>query len=283
MTVIKLGLIGDNIATSRAPDLHRFCGQIAGLEVSYERLIPKQLGLTFDSVFDMVQSKGFDGINVTLPYKEMVLSRLKNLDGITVQIGAVNTVRFGAAGPVGYNTDYSGFIAAYRAALGKDRPGRALLIGAGGVGKAVAFGLVGLKATEVIVVDKNPATADALATALTRAGAAETTARTGSLADLSSVDGVINCTPLGMHGYPGSPVRDGAFPKCVWAFDAVYTPMATPFRAQAEAAGANFLSGFELFLYQGLHAFEIFTGKRVDDISALRKMLAAGVASSLGQ
>ncbi len=276
MTKIQLGLIGDNIATSRAPDLHRICGQLAGLEVSYERLIPKQLGLSFDAVFDMAQSRGFEGINVTLPYKEKVLSRLQHLDGITARIGAVNTVRFGQEGPRGFNTDYSGFVAAYRAAFGGKSPGRTVLIGAGGVGKAIAFGLIALQATEVIVVDKNEATATALAAAIVQAGKGGTTARTGGIADLSGAAGVINCTPLGMHGYPGTPVPEGAFPANSWAFDAVYTPMDTPFRAQAEAAGAEFLSGYELFLHQGIHAFEIFTGKRVDDLAALRTMLAAG-------
>lgn len=276
MTVIQLGLIGDNIAASRAPDLHRICGQLSGLEVSYERLIPKQLGMAFDAVFDMAQSRGFEGINVTLPYKEKVLSRLKHLDGITAQIGAVNTVRFGPDGPKGFNTDYSGFVAAYRAAFGAVAPGRCVLIGAGGVGKAIAFGLIDLQATEVIVVDKNEATATALATAIMQAGKGVTTARTGGTDDLAAASGVINCTPLGMHGYPGTPVPEGSFPRNGWAFDAVYTPMDTPFRAQAEAAGARFLSGYELFLYQGIHAFEIFTGKRVEDLVTLRKMLTAG-------
>lgn len=278
MTLIKLGLIGDNIAASRAPDLHRICGQLAGLDVSYERMIPKQLGLSFDEVFDLAQSRGFEGINVTLPYKEKVLNRLRHLDGITAQIGAVNTVRFGPEGPKGFNTDYSGFVTAYRVAFGANLPGRSLLIGAGGVGKAIAFGLVALKATEIIVVDTNAATATALAATISKAGKGKTTARTGSMADLSTSNGVINCTPLGMHGYPGTPVPDGAFPGNSWAFDAVYTPMDTPFRAQAEAAGAEFLSGYELFLHQGIHAFEIFTGRCVEDLATLRTMLAAGVS-----
>jgi shikimate dehydrogenase len=78
-----------------------------------------------------------------------------------------------------------------------------------------------------------------------------------------------------MHGYPGSPVPDGAFPAGAWAFDAVYTPMETPFRAQALSAGAAFLSGYELFFHQGIQAFEIFTGVRVDDPGALRALLDA--------
>jgi shikimate dehydrogenase len=99
--------------------------------------------------------------------------------------------------------------------------------------------------------------------------------RIGDIADLSTMDGVVNCTPLGMDGYSGSPVTDGLFPQNRWAFDAVYTPVETQFRAQALATGAAFLSGYELFYHQGIHAFEIFTGHRIENSRGLRNTLRA--------
>jgi shikimate dehydrogenase len=75
-----------------------------------------------------------------------------------------------------------------------------------------------------------------------------------------------------MTGYPGSAVPDEAFPRAAWAFDAVYTPVDTAFRTQALAAGAAFLSGWELFFRQGIDAFALFTGHR-PDASALRSAL----------
>ncbi len=274
MSALRLGLIGDNIVASRAPDLHRICGKLAGVDLTYERLIPAVMGMSFDAVFDHAVAEGFAGVNVTLPYKERVLARLTDLDPVIAGLGAVNTVRFGLDGTRGFNTDYSGFVAAYRAQFGEALPGRVVMIGAGGVGKAVAFGLGALGAAGIIVADKNAATAVSLVAALTGAGV--TGARIGDLDDLDGADGVINCTPLGMHGYPGSPVPEGAFPANGWAFDAVYTPAETPFRAQALAAGAAFLPGYELFFHQGIQAFEIFTGKAVPDQAKLRERLAAG-------
>jgi shikimate dehydrogenase len=91
---------------------------------------------------------------------------------------------------------------------------------------------------------------------------------------------VVNATPLGMAGYPGSAVPEGAFPATGWAFDAVYTPEHTPFRAQAQAAGARFISGWELFFHQGVDAFEIFTGHRPADTDALRAALRDGQGGS---
>lgn len=270
--MIRLALIGDNIRASRAPDLHRACAEIAGIELRYDLLIPPALGMDFDAAFAEA-ARTCHGINVTLPYKERVVAKVTVPDPAVARIGAVNTVLFGPEGPRGYNTDYSGFIAAYRAAFGADRPGHAVMIGAGGVGKAVAFGLIALGAERITVIDTDGARAAALAHAVTEAGQGATKGSAGDIAAVAAADGVINCTPLGMHGYPGSPVPEGLFPKAVWAFDAVYTPVETPFRDQALAAGARFLSGWELFFHQGIDAFEIFTGRQPGDLDRLRAML----------
>lgn len=269
MKTLKLGLIGDNIAESRSPALHRACARVAGVELTYERLIPRAMGRTFDGVFDGAERDGFRGVNVTQPYKERVRSRIALIDPRIATIGSVNTVRFDPEGPHGFNTDYSGFIAAYRAAFSQASPGRVVLFGAGGVGKAVAFGLVKLGATEIIVSDPDEVKAKTLIASLGLGAPA----RLGGADALHAADGVINCSPLGMAGYPGSPVPDGAFPKNGWAFDAVYTPVETSFRTQALTAGAAFLSGFELFFFQGTQAFEIFTGCRIRDNETVRKIL----------
>ena len=82
------------------------------------------------------------------------------------RLGACNTVVFEADGPRGYNTDWSGFKAAYRGAFGEAAPGTVCMIGAGGVGKAVAFGLVDLGMTELRLVERDLPKAEALAEAL---------------------------------------------------------------------------------------------------------------------
>lgn len=272
MTGIRLGLIGDNIAASRAPELHRFCGEMAGQELTYDLLIPAEQGLDFDPLFDRCRDSGMTGLNITLPYKERVMPRVTVEDLDIARIGACNTVLFTADGPKGFNTDFSAFVTAFRKRFGGASPGRVVVFGAGGVGKAVAFGLKRLEADEIILVDSDAARASALVARLNEGGA--TLARLGGMADLAGVNGVVNCTPLGMVGYGGSVVPEGTFPACRWAFDAVYTPVDTPFSAQARAAGADFLSGFELYFWQGVDAFEIFTGRKVPDLERLRRKLA---------
>lgn len=269
---VRLGLIGDNIGPSRSPALHRLAGELTGFRVSYDLLVPPQLGLSFDAVLSAAHREGLRGVNVTLPYKERVLGQVRVKDPAVARIGAVNTVRFSEGEAVGFNTDYSGFIAAFRAAFGSQSPGRTVVIGTGGVGKAIAFGLIALGAPRIVLVDKDKLKAEALAHSLVEAAEGRSEVDVAGLDVLSSAEGVVNGTPLGMVGYPGSPVPDGAFPPAAWAFDAVYTPTDTPFRAQARAAGARFLSGWELFFHQGVDAFEIFTGRR-PDLAALRAAL----------
>jgi shikimate dehydrogenase len=274
MGQIRLGLIGDNIRASRAPALHRLCGRLTGLDISYELFVPLELGMDFDQVFAQCLAT-LTGFNVTLPYKERAAARVRVDEPNIARIGAVNTVLSGPDGPRGFNTDYSGFIAAYRAAFDDTPPGRVVMFGAGGVGKAVAYALTALGASEVAFIDKDRAKASALAAALTEASEGGTKGRAAGPEALVMADGVVNCTPLGMVGYGGSPVAEGAFPRARWAFDAVYTPADTLFRAQALAAGAQFLSGYELYYWQGVDAFRLFTGVEFTDHTRLRALLAA--------
>lgn len=270
---VRLGLIGDNIARSRSPALHRIAGRLAGLDVTYDLFIPRDLGLDFDAVFATCRDRGLRGINVTYPYKEHAAAMVRIEDAGTRRIGAVNTVIFAEGDPLGFNTDCSGFIAAYRHRLGEARPGRVAMVGAGGVGRAVAFGLATLGASEVVLADRDRARALALADALARQAVAVRVADTVEQA-IEGAEGIVNCTPVGMVGYPGSAVPATLLPGRRWAFEAVYTPVETQFKQEAEAAGLAVISGYDLFFNQGVHAFELFTGCPPNDLQRLREMLA---------
>jgi shikimate dehydrogenase len=272
---IRLGLIGDNIAASQAPRLHRLAGAQNGRRVIYDRLVPREMGLDFDGVFDQAAATR-RGINVTYPYKERAAARVTIPDPLVAAMGAVNTVVFGPDGAQGFNTDHSGFIAAYRAARGGALPGPVLMIGAGGVGKAVAFGLVALGLTDLRLAERDLPKAEALAAAL-RAVAPGLTVTVGNdPAPLAAgAAGLVNCTPVGMVGYDGTPLPADAMAGAVWAFDAVYTPVDTQFLRDAAAAGAQVISGYELFIGQGVDAWSFFTGLPLD-AARLRADLAEG-------
>lgn len=265
MARIRLGLIGDNIAESQSPRLHRLGGVQNARAVSYDLLVPRDCGMEFDQLFTHIAQSGYRGVNVTYPYKERAAAKVVIEDPLVRAIGAVNTVVFDDGGPHGFNTDYSGFVAAYRRIRGDAAPGATLIIGAGGVGKAVAFALIALGATEIRVADRDMAKAEALARALIEAKsdiATATGADAGALAP--GAKGLINCTPVGMVGHGGTPLPRAAMGRAEWAFDAVYTPVDTQFLRDAEAAGLAFISGYELFIGQGVDAWSIFTGLPLD-------------------
>lgn len=271
---LLLGLIGDNIALSRAPLLHRLAGAQNGMTVRYDRLVPRLMGQDFDAVFDHCARAGYRGINITYPYKERVTARLTIPDPLVRAMGAVNTVLFDAGGPQGHNTDHTGFIAAYRAARGDAAPGPVCLIGTGGVGRAIAFALVALGASEIRLVDRDAAKAAVLATDLQAAGATVHHAEDAATAARGAT-GLINCTPVGMVGYDGTPLPATAMPGAAWAFDAVYTPTDTTFLKDAAAAGLSIIPGWELFFWQGVHAWAHFAAMPLDHHRLRANLLSA--------
>ena len=261
---IRLGLIGAGIARSLAPRLHEHLGRLHGLPVRY-------------TLFDAAGVPAFDplalcreraargdlGLNVTRPFKQVLRGAVKVEDPRIARIGSINSIRFDPRGWIGTNTDYTGFLRAYRQRFGESAPGAVLIAGAGGVGRAVAFALAELGAARLRLWDLDGKLAADLAAAVQAATGVPAAAVTaGALREaVQAAAGLVNCTPVGMNGAPGEAFPADALRGKGWAFDAVYTPTWTPFLAAAQAAGLAVLTGFELFFYQGLDAFRFFTEK----------------------
>jgi shikimate dehydrogenase len=269
---IRLGLIGDNIAASRAPDLHHAAARICGFHVTYERLVPRDLGLDFDGVFTRARAEGLRGLNITHPYKERVLRFVTVDHPIVAAIGACNTVLFSKS-VVGFNTDHTGYVAAFRGRFDAMPPGAVAIAGSGGAGKAVAFALTELGARSLTLFDLDEGKSRALAAALNQHKANTAISVAPSLeAACEGADALINCTPQGMGGYGGDAFAGIQLRGRRWICDVVYTPIETDFLKRAKGTDVEILSGYELFLYQGVHAFKHFTGYDVD-ASALRREL----------
>lgn len=275
--MIRLGLIGDNIGKSLSPRLHRLAAGQNNCTVVYDRLIPAERQTDFETLFDGLPAAGYRGVNVTYPYKERAAARVRIDEPLVRAIGAVNTVLFEDDGPHGFNTDYSGFIAAYRRVRQSTPPGPVLMIGAGGVGKAIAFALISLGLTEIRIADRDGRRAEALGATL--AAYPGVTVRTAEAAEELAVgaSGIVNCTPVGMTGHEGTPLARLSMRGAAWAFDAVYTPVETQFLKDAAAEGLQTISGYELFIGQGVDAWRLFTGLPVDE-ERLRADLDGGTS-----
>jgi shikimate dehydrogenase len=253
------GLLGAPIARSASPAMHERAAAALGLRCHYQLIEVAGAGRDeLKMLLEGVRRLGFAGINVTFPYKEAVIDLLDDLAPGAAQIGAVNTIVVRDNRLTGHNTDTTGFARAIAQRVAASSRGAVALIGAGGVGKAIAFALAGLGVEELRIFDSEHAKAMQLATkleGLTKASAAH------SVEDaLRGVVGVVNASPVGMLPSLATPVPDSLLHAGLWVADAVYSPLWTPLLTAARAKGATVMTGRELAIYQAADAFELFTG-----------------------
>ena len=210
------------------------------------------------ALLDGVKSFGFSGVNVTFPYKEAVVPLLDELSEGARTIGAVNTIVVRQGRLVGYNTDATGFERAVANLVTASCRGPVALIGAGGVGKAIAFALANLGVAELAIFDSDQSKAAQLVAQLR--GRLPVRIAESVEDALQRAVGVINGTPVGMLPDRGSPIPDALLHRDLWVADAVYTPLWTPLLLAAKASGCEIMTGRELAIHQAADAFELFTG-----------------------
>ena len=263
---LKLGLIGNAIAKSRAPELHVFLGKLHGFEVKYDLFdLFQSTSDSFSTTFDHLQHLGYHGCNVTYPFKQVAMRSVHVCEPSSQLVGATNTVKFSSATQA-INTDYSGFIRALTSKLPKAELGSSLILGAGGVGRAVAFGLASLSSGPCHIFDASADKAKELVDALLESEHDAVFVTDANLAAVSQrVTGILNCSPIGHYQSPGIPINPDCIGSQTWAFDAVYTPIDTEFLKACREANLQIVSGFELFFYQGLDSFEFWTASKVDE------------------
>jgi shikimate dehydrogenase len=256
---ILTGLLGAPIAHSASPAMHERGAEALGLRCHYQLIEIASAGQEqLKVLLEGVRQLGFAGINVTFPYKEAVIDLLDELAPAAARIGAVNTIVVRGNRLIGHNTDTTGFARAVSPLVSASARGAVALIGAGGVGKAIAFALAGLGVTELQIFDSEPAKAVQLAAQLD--GHAKATAMPSVEDALRGVAGLVNGSPVGMLPSRGTPVPDALLHAGLWVADAVYSPLWTPLLTAAKAKGCAVMTGRDLAIYQAADAFELFSG-----------------------
>lgn len=257
---MKLGLIGKAIMNSSSPDLHVRLGQLTAIPTTYDLFDANEILISsLESQVNRVIAEGYRGVNVTFPWKETAVTLADRLGEGARMVGAANTLVFEDGRIVAENTDFTGFMSGFKETLGDRAAGRVLLMGTGGVGKAVAFGLGKLGAEEIILMDLDGGKSRQLADELMAQGFRATTITQAELAaTVPNCDGLVNCTPIGHEKSPGCPLPKELLAAHHWLFDAVYVPARTELIAAASAVGASVMSGVSLFVFQGVDAFKFF-------------------------
>lgn len=252
------GLIGNPVGHSRSPPMHEAGYAACDIDARYVTFEPAaDAGAT---AVESAATLGIAGLNVTIPFKQDVLDAV-DPDPLAARIGAVNTIDFGSDPPSGHNTDATGLIRAlehHDVAL----EGRAVVVGAGGAGRAAAFALAA-EGASVAVANRTAERAADLAEAVCAAeGTGVATGHgLGELPELvPEADLLVNATSVGMEA-DDSPVPRDCLHADLAVLDAVYTPLETRLLREAAAAGATTVDGAWMLLFQGVDAFERWTGK----------------------
>jgi shikimate dehydrogenase len=268
MAVPYAEVIGDPIAHSKSPLIHKFWLGKLGLEADFRktRVVLGDLASFFSG---RRAESDWLGCNVTIPHKQSVGAHLDRIDPAAARIGAINMVvrEFGGE-LVGYNSDAAGFVEPLRPLLAERHLFRmARIIGAGGAARAVAHALWAEGFTLVIIA-RNPAKAEALRSQFDAAHS-----YVGALADLAAptdfpfddregiLDLVINTTSLGMTGQPPLQLDFSHVPPRAVVYDVVYAPLETPLLAEARARGLRTHDGLEMLVGQAAIAFGKFFGR----------------------
>ena len=274
-----VGLIGANIQHSLAPALHEDAFAAAGIAGHYHLMDLDHLpGRRLDEMLTAVRALGFAGVNVTYHCKEAAVALMDELGPEARQIGAINTVTFHGGRMTGHNTDHVGFRQSFEETFGRAAIAgqSALLVGAGGAGRAVAFALIELGADSLLVHDQDAARAEALVAGLTTSfgrRCARIAREPG--AAVSEASGVVNATQVGMLGFPGIAVPVDAIETRHWVMDVIYTPLETELVERARVKGARAAGGGAMCVHQAVEAFRLFTGIAPDVARMRRTFMAA--------
>lgn len=279
---IVCGLIGAGIQASLTPAMHEQEGEAQGFRYVYKKIDLDQLGLGVQDLGELLTAAkrmGFSGLNITFPCKQAVIPLLDELSDEAAALNAVNTVVIKDGRLIGHNTDCSGFAEGFRRGLPGVKMDKAVQLGAGGAGAAVAHALLTLGVQQLTVFDIDPARADELARSLSaRFGAGRCLAGSDLPQAMAETDGLINCTPTGMAKLPGLPLPAELIDGRIWVAEIVYFPLETELLRVARAKGCATLDGGGMAVFQAVGAFRHFTGLE-PDAERIRAHFLAMVAS----
>ena len=268
------GIIGNPVEHTMSPVIHNTLSQIMGINMAYVPFHVKdgQLEAAVKGAYGL----NILGMNVTVPYKSDVVAQLAEIDPLAEKIGAVNTLVRTEGGYKGYNTDMTGLLRAMKSDGINIEGEEVIILGAGGVGRAVAFLCAANGADKVYLLNRSVEKADSVAAEVNKALATEHM-EPMALSDyqklLRGAENryvVIQCTSVGLSPNVNDVViADGDFYHYIrFGYDLIYSPRETQFMKYVTDNGGMAFNGLKMLLYQALDAFELWNGCKVSDENA---------------
>jgi len=271
---VMAGVMGWPVAHSRSPVIHNHWIRQYGLNGTYG-LFPVETQ-NIDDAIRGLKALGLAGCNITIPHKVEAMKRMDWVDPLAQRMGAINTIVVQADGALhGYNNDGFGFIQSLR----DDKPdwradaGPITVLGAGGAARAIVLSLIDEGASEIRLINRTRAKADALAQEFGQVVTAyDWSERHDALAGCALL---INTTNQGMHGQPDLDLQLDQLPTSALVADAIYIPLETSLLAQARQRGNMGVNGLGMLLNQARPAFKAWFGVMPEITPALRRAIIA--------
>ena len=265
------GLIGCPVEHTLSPVIHNTLSQHLGINLVYLPFLVEKNEV--EAAVKGAYALSVHGLNVTVPHKSAVIPYLKEIDPLAEKIGAVNTLVRTEGGYKGYNTDMTGLLRAMESEGIVIKDKEAVLLGAGGASRAVAFMLVSAGAKKVWLLNRSLDKAQAVADEVNRAMGCDKVTAMGLDAYKELAGKKYLCiqgTSVGLYpNQDAAVIEDAAFYRLVdVAVDLIYKPAKTKFMRLCEEAGAKAYNGLKMLLYQGVIAYELWNGVSVGEETA---------------
>lgn len=244
---MKCGLLGRKLGHSYSPQIHRLLGDY---EYALYEKEPEELE-------DFLRDSDWDGINVTMPYKQAVIPYLDSLTSIASEVGAVNTVIRRDGKLIGTNTDYWGFLSMVAKSGLSPAGKKCLVLGSGGASQ-VAVSVLKEYGANVVIISRSGDN------------------NYNNLSRHTDASILVNATPVGMYPNTGvSPADLDLFPHLEGVLDVVYNPARTQLLLNAEKRGITTMNGLWMLIAQAKCAARLFTGSfigsKIEEIEAIMK------------
>lgn len=260
------GLIGCPVEHTKSPLIHNTLAEYTGIDLAYVPFCVQDGDL--QDAIKGAKALNLLGLNVTVPYKSHVIPFLKDIDPLAKQIGAVNTLVRVDGGYKGYNTDMPGL---YRAMVEdgiKIEGEQILLLGAGGVARAVALLMAQKKAKEIVILNRTIQKAKAICDEVS-GFYPDIKMKALSLDEFDTLPMekylAIQATNIGMYPKVDEAILEASnfYDRVHTGYDLVFNPEQTKFMKLVKAHGGKSYNGLKMLLYQGIIAYEYWTDTKV--------------------
>jgi len=253
-----IGLFGHPVGHSLSPAMHNYAFEQLGLQYKYFAfdVEPHRIGQAIDAI----RALNIVGVNVTIPFKEIVIPYLDIIDESACDIKAVNTIVNNNGCLTGYNTDGEGYVTSLELEMDINVNKMDItVIGAGGAARGIIYSLLNKNCKSVTIINRNISKARIIAEDFRDIG--NISISYDEVATLQNTDIIINTTPVGM--FPNVidlPINPSHIHSKHIVSDIVYNPYETQLLKEARRKGAKIHNGLGMFVHQGSIAFKKWTG-----------------------